>query len=182
MEVEEWVMGHETAQNMLRRIGPRTTGLAPLVPALQRIVNLHGRHVVEVAGASGSAKSEFLLQAAVKCLLPKQGYDGWDGGVLWFDLDGHFDVLRLVRLLQAHIHQEARRRYEEGNEEEDEMEDGEQVLETCMERFFYTRCYSSLEFISALKSSRNHLLRAQTCGKGFRILVIDRNLKYSDRR
>ncbi|XP_073387721.1 DNA repair protein XRCC2 homolog isoform X2 [Physcomitrium patens] len=173
MEVEEWVMGHETAQNMLRRIGPRTTGLAPLVPALQRIVNLHGRHVVEVAGASGSAKSEFLLQAAVKCLLPKQGYDGWDGGVLWFDLDGHFDVLRLVRLLQAHIHQEARRRYEEGNEEEDEMEDGEQVLETCMERFFYTRCYSSLEFISALKSSRNHLLRAQTCGKGFRILVID---------
>lgn len=115
-----------------------------------------------------------MVKAAVKCLLPKQGYDGWDGGVLWFDLDGHFDVLRLVRLLQAHIHQEARRRYEEGNEEEDEMEDGEQVLETCMERFFYTRCYSSLEFISALKSSRNHLLRAQTCGKGFRILVIDR--------
>jgi len=32
------------------------------VPALQRTVNLHGRHVLEVAGASGSAKSEFLLQ------------------------------------------------------------------------------------------------------------------------
>lgn len=46
-----------------------------------------------------------MVKAAVKCLLPKQGYDGWDGGVLWFDLDGHFDVLRLVRLLQAHIHQ-----------------------------------------------------------------------------
>lgn len=62
MEVEEWVMGHETAQDMLRRIGPRTTAVAPLVPALQGIVNLHGRHVLEVTGASGSAKSEFLLQ------------------------------------------------------------------------------------------------------------------------
>ncbi len=70
VEVEEWVMGHETAQDMLRRIGPRTTGVAPLVPALQRIVNLHGRHVLEVAGASGSAKSEFLLQVQTLSLLP----------------------------------------------------------------------------------------------------------------
>jgi hypothetical protein len=53
---------------MLRRIGPRTIAVAPLVPALQRIVNLHGRHVLEVAGASGSAKSEFLLQVPTLCL------------------------------------------------------------------------------------------------------------------
>lgn len=31
------------------------------------------------------------------------------------------------------------------------MEDGEQVLKACMERFYYTRCYSSLEFLCALK-------------------------------
>lgn len=60
-------------------------------------------------------------------------------------------VIGLQRIRVAFLGIEARRRYEEGNEEEDEMEDGEQVLETCMERFFYTRCYSSLEFISALK-------------------------------
>jgi hypothetical protein len=28
-----------------------------------------------------------------------------EGGVLWYDLDGHFDMLHLVCLLQAHIHQ-----------------------------------------------------------------------------
>ena len=65
MDVEEWVLGHETAQNMLRRVGPRTTAVAPLVPVLQRIINLHGRHVLEVAGASGTAKSEFLLQVYI---------------------------------------------------------------------------------------------------------------------
>ncbi|KAG0561382.1 hypothetical protein KC19_9G060500 [Ceratodon purpureus] len=176
MDVEEWVMGHETAQSMLRRIGPLTIAVAPLVPALQRIVNLHGRHVLEVAGASGSAKSEFLLQAAVKCVLPKQGFGGWEGSVVWFDLDGHFDVLRLERLLQAHIHdyEATRQRHEEeGGEHEDEMEDGEEVLKACMERVYYTRCYSSLEFLSALKSSRNQLLRAQSYGKAVRILVVD---------
>jgi hypothetical protein len=40
---------------------------------------------------------------------------------------------------------------EEGDEHEDDMEDGEEVLKACMERFYYTRCYSSLEFLSALK-------------------------------
>ncbi len=32
-------------------------------------------------------------------------YGGWEGGVLWYDLDGHFDMLRLMCLLQAHIQQ-----------------------------------------------------------------------------
>jgi hypothetical protein len=45
------------------------------------------------------------VKAAVKCLLPKQGFGGWEGGVLWFDLDGHFDVMRLQRLLQAQIYE-----------------------------------------------------------------------------
>ncbi len=46
-----------------------------------------------------------LVKAAVTCLLPERLYGGWEGGVLWYDLDGHFDILRLVCLLQARIHQ-----------------------------------------------------------------------------
>jgi hypothetical protein len=46
-----------------------------------------------------------LVKAAVTCLLPERLYGGWEGGVLWYDLDGHFDLLRLVCLLQARIHQ-----------------------------------------------------------------------------
>jgi hypothetical protein len=33
------------------------------------------------------------------CLLPKQMYGGWEGSVLWYDLDGHFEMLCLVCLL-----------------------------------------------------------------------------------
>jgi hypothetical protein len=32
-------------------------------------------------------------------------YGGWEGGVLWYDLDGHFDMLHLMCLLQARIQQ-----------------------------------------------------------------------------
>lgn len=45
---------------------------------------------------------------------------------------------------------EARQGHEEEGDVQD-IEDVEQVLKACMERFYYTRCYSSLEFISALK-------------------------------
>jgi len=60
-------------------------------------------------------------------------------------------VLVSSRLCEAG---EARQVHEdERGEQETETEDGDQVLKACMERFFYTRCYSSLEFISALKVS-----------------------------
>lgn len=67
MEVEEWVAGHETAQAMLRRVLPRTSANMPLVAPLQR-VSMHAHDVLEVAGPSGSAKSEFLLQVPHLCI------------------------------------------------------------------------------------------------------------------
>lgn len=45
------------------------------------------------------------MKATITCLLSEQIYEGWEGGVLWYNLDGHFDMLHLVSLLQAHIHQ-----------------------------------------------------------------------------
>ncbi len=40
-----------------------------------------------------------LMKVVVTCLLPKQVYEEWDEGVLWCNLDGSFDMLRLVCLL-----------------------------------------------------------------------------------
>jgi hypothetical protein len=65
---QEWVRGHESAQEMLRRVLPAAAADAaaahssctPLLPCLGRLS--HGQAVVEVAGASGSAKSVFLLE------------------------------------------------------------------------------------------------------------------------
>jgi hypothetical protein len=45
------------------------------------------------------------MKATITYLLLEQIYKGWEGGVLWYNLDNHFDMLCLVCLLQAHIHQ-----------------------------------------------------------------------------
>lgn len=41
-----------------------------------------------------------LTKVAVTCLLAKQVYGGLEGHMLWYDLDGHFDMLCLVCLLE----------------------------------------------------------------------------------
>jgi hypothetical protein len=61
MEVGEWVRGHESVASMLHRVLPKSRCTTPLVAPLQQVA-LQARDVVEVAGPSGSAKSELLLQ------------------------------------------------------------------------------------------------------------------------
>lgn len=72
---QEWVRGHESAQEMLRRVLPAAAADAtaahssstPLLPCLARLS--HGQAVVEVAGASGSAKSVFLLEVMLSFVI-----------------------------------------------------------------------------------------------------------------
>lgn len=46
-----------------------------------------------------------LMKTIVTCLILEQMYRGREGGVLWYDLDGHIDMLHLICLLQARIQQ-----------------------------------------------------------------------------
>jgi hypothetical protein len=41
-----------------------------------------------------------LTKVVDTCLLPKQVYGKLEGHMLWYDLDGHFDMLCLVCLLE----------------------------------------------------------------------------------
>ncbi|CAK9872679.1 unnamed protein product [Sphagnum jensenii] len=166
MDVREWVRGHESVASMLHRLLPNSRCTTPLVAPLQQVA-LQARDVVEVAGPSGSAKSELLLQAAVTCLLPERLYGGWEGGVLWYDLDGHFDILRLVCLLQARIHQG--KALSLGGL----IEDGDNIMNACLERFLLTRCYNSFDFVAALQTTRNQVKEAQRQGRSMRLLIID---------
>eukprot|EP00850_Spirogloea_muscicola_P004971 SM000022S07185 [mRNA] locus=s22:446584:447157:+ [translate_table: standard] len=100
-----FVLPDDTARAFLERCH-----MAPLrtsVPFLDRVRLRRGHSVVEISGASGSAKTEVLVQAAATCLLPKQvngvHYGGNEGAVLYFDLDFKFDILRLVNILKARI-------------------------------------------------------------------------------
>jgi DNA-repair protein XRCC2 len=97
-----------------------------------------------------------LVKAAVTCLLPERLYGGWEGGVLWYDLDGHFDILRLVCLLQARIHQGVLQQKQRQAEVLMDavgglIEDGDNIMNACLERFLLTRCYNSFDFIAALQ-------------------------------
>jgi len=42
---------------------------------------------------SGIYGGERFMKVAITYLLPKWVYRGWERGVLWYDLDGHFDML-----------------------------------------------------------------------------------------
>ncbi|MBN3294500.1 XRCC2 protein, partial [Polypterus senegalus] len=61
-----------------------------------------GRDVVELHGAEGTGKTELLYHVLVHCILPTaQG--GLEVEVLFVDTDFHFDMLRLVALLEHRL-------------------------------------------------------------------------------
>lgn len=60
-EMQQWLAVDETAKTMLRRLRERCMPSITPMPPLQR-APLHGRNVLEIAGPSGSGKSELLLQ------------------------------------------------------------------------------------------------------------------------
>eukprot|EP00897_Mesotaenium_endlicherianum_P007903 jgi/Mesen1/7140/ME000037S06500 len=103
-EARLFLVPDETASALLSRtyVEPFFTS----VPFMDR-VSLTPGSVVEISGASGSAKSEVLLQMALTCILPQQHmgvlYEGLEGHVLLFDLDCRFDMLRLLQGLRRRI-------------------------------------------------------------------------------
>lgn len=101
--------------------------VAPLhlgVPAVDAHAPLRPGNVLEATGASGCAKTELLVQAAVTCILPPRAdgveYGGHGGalpdsrlsstilitalgGVLYLDLDGKLDAARLPLALSRRV-------------------------------------------------------------------------------
>lgn len=73
-----------------------------LPPPLHR-VPLRAGNVLELVGPSPSAKTHILIQAAIKCILPKQWngvhYGGFDHLALFIDLDCRFDIKRFSQIL-----------------------------------------------------------------------------------
>ena len=81
-----------------RHLPPLVTGLG----LLDRHAALKAGAVLEVGGPAGSGKSELTLLALAACLMPEEqggvSYGGVCGGALVVDLDGKFDILRLLQV------------------------------------------------------------------------------------
>ncbi|XP_051139142.1 DNA repair protein XRCC2 homolog isoform X2 [Andrographis paniculata] len=149
-----WIKIDETAQQALVRILTERPFVV-LPPPIHRLPVRVG-NVVEIVGPSPSAKTLILIQAAINCILPKEWkgvqYGGLERAVLFVDLDCRFDVFSLSRALERRIAETT----------------------ACMNRFLYTRCYSSYEFLSTLKTLPNQLQDKDKQGSGaVYMLMID---------
>lgn len=78
-----------------------------------------------------------LYHLIARCILPKSG-GGLEVGVLFIDTDYHFDMLRLVTILEHRLSQ--------GTEE---------MIKRCLGRFFHLNCNSSTHLLLTLFSLEN---------------------------
>ncbi|XP_063159435.1 DNA repair protein XRCC2 [Candoia aspera] len=132
-----------------------TSGLAKSESGAQLIARLEGRSslktlepclfaeegypiygdVVEFHGPEGTGKTEMLYHLIARCILPKSG-GGLEVGVLFIDTDFHFDMLRLVTILEYRLSSQGT----------------EANIKLYLERFFLINCHSSSQLLLTLYS------------------------------
>ncbi|XP_066487103.1 DNA repair protein XRCC2 isoform X2 [Tiliqua scincoides] len=127
----------ESGAQLLARLEGRSS-LKSLEPCLfaDEGYPTHG-DIVEFHGPEGAGKTEMLYHLIAQCILPKSG-GGLEVGVLFIDTDFHFDMLRLVTILEHRLSQ--------GTEE---------MIKQCLERFFLVNCSSSTHLLLTLFSLEN---------------------------
>lgn len=112
---------------------PRTAG--------ERRLRMRAGQVLEICGSNDTCKTECLLQAAATCVLPKV-CGGCASKVLFIEMTGGMDPLRLVQILDSRIRKKSDPRKVAGS----------RLLEESLKRFDLVRCYNNLDLICALKA------------------------------
>nr|XP_009680552.1 PREDICTED: DNA repair protein XRCC2 [Struthio camelus australis] len=97
---------------------------------------VHG-DVIEFHGPEGTGKTEMLYHLIARCILPKSG-GGLEVEVMFIDTDYHFDMLRLVTILEHRLAQST-----------------EEMIKQCLEKLFLVNCNSSTHLILTLYSLEN---------------------------
>lgn len=175
-EMKQFVLPDESAAIFLARSHAERFWTS--VPFIDK-QTLQAGHVLEICGASGSAKTQILLQIAVTCILPKQEnqvvYGGFGGSAFYFDLDCRLDVGRVLQLLQARINGARRaqgvspipfgelrpvsRQVQGYSNSAFSMGKTANscchpLIASCLDRFHLIRCHSSFQFLASLKTIR----------------------------
>ncbi|XP_015281835.1 PREDICTED: DNA repair protein XRCC2 isoform X2 [Gekko japonicus] len=127
----------ESGAQLLTRLEGRSS-LKKLEPCLfaEEGYPIHG-DVVEFHGPEGTGKTEMLYHLIVRCILPKAG-GGLEVSLLFIDTDFHFDMLRLVTVLEHSLCQSS-----------------EELIKQCLGRFFLVTCNSSAQLLLTLYSLEN---------------------------
>ncbi|XP_038611910.1 DNA repair protein XRCC2 isoform X1 [Tachyglossus aculeatus] len=137
-EAVEAMSGHfrraESGTELLARLEGRSS-LKTLEPFLfaDEGFPIHG-DILEFHGQEGTGKTEMLYHVVARCILPlSEG--GLEEEVLFVDTDYHFDMLRLITILEHRLSQ--------GSEE---------TIKLCLGRLFLVYCSSSVQLLLTLHS------------------------------
>ncbi|GCC35404.1 DNA repair protein XRCC2 [Chiloscyllium punctatum] len=110
----------------------------------------HG-DTVEFHGPEGTGKTEMLYHLVASCILP-ESTGGLQVEVLFIDTDYHFDMLRLVTILEHHL-----------------VQSTEESVKQCLGRLFLVHCCSSSQLLLLL-----HSLESLVCSHpALCLLIID---------
>lgn len=138
--------------------------------------------VIEFHGCEGCGKTEMLLHLIAKCILPQNWKDIYLGGhgvsVIYVNTDFHFQVLRLVTILECRI-ENARKQSDRTASREMEVDknessridsqDVETFIKSCLSRLYVLHCNSSLELLASLISLEQMLIaKPEVC-----VIMID---------
>lgn len=111
----------ETGLQLLERLlaRPLIKNLTPLLP--DELTS----ETIEIIGNTSTGKTLFLIECIAKCVSPKKFY-GLDTGVVYIDLDGQFDVTKLVKIIKRLV-----------NNADDEL------VKSCLKKLTLVNCYDS---------------------------------------
>ncbi|XP_050524215.1 DNA repair protein XRCC2 [Daktulosphaira vitifoliae] len=88
----------ESGLQLIARLKSRPVilNLSPLLP------NNLTNEIIEISGNTSTGKTLFLTECVAKCIIP-QNYNGIDAGVIYIDLDGQFNISKLVDIINRII-------------------------------------------------------------------------------
>jgi len=136
-------------------------------------------NVVEFSGQEGSGKSEMLLHLIANCILPKSWKDlklnGKSVSIVYVDTDYHFQLLRLVTIMEHRILNRIKdnqtAEFLENNRSNtmenisgnysdhypEKYSDYEDFIKSCLGRLFIVHSNSSIQFLATILSLENLL-------------------------
>lgn len=100
---------------------------------------------MEFFGDECTGKSEMLLNILAGCLLPLHQKQC----VIFIDTDCHFQIIRLVQILEYRLFAK----------DDCCVEKREEVIRECLSRFYYLRCHSSIQLVATVESLKTLLAR-----------------------
>lgn len=117
----EFKLQAESGLQLLERLiaRPTITNLTPLLP------DDLTSETIEIIGDTSTGKTLFLTECIAKCITPKN-INGLNTGVVYIDLDGQFDITKLVKIIKRLV--------KNANEE---------FVKSCLKKLTLIHCYDS---------------------------------------